>query len=287
MPTPRILIMGNLQREGVRQQIDQLHDWFSQRAEVAWVGSTHDQPPQVPGALLCVVFGGDGTLLAAARAMAGSNLPLLGVNMGKLGFLAEFSVEHLRKHFDDILAGKITPTRHMLLEMRVNSCQSGPFTSAVANDVAISAGPPFRMIQLMLSQQGRPIVQYNGDGLIVSTPTGSTAYNMSAGGPIMEPTLEAVAVTPIAPHSLTVRPIVVRSDRELIVTALKVNAGTMAIVDGQIRTPLCEGDQVFIRRLGQDLLILPHPGRTFFQTLTSKLQWGRSPQDQPPPGPAE
>jgi NAD+ kinase len=287
MPTPRILIMGNLQREGVRQQIDRLHDWFSQRAQVAWVGSTRDKPPQVPGALLCVVFGGDGTLLAAARAMAGSNLPLLGVNMGKLGFLAEFSVEHLRRHFDDILAGKVAPTRRMLLQMRVSSCQGGPFTSAVANDVAISAGPPFRMIQLMLSQQGRPIVQYNGDGLIVSTPTGSTAYNMSAGGPIMEPTLEAVAVTPIAPHSLTVRPIVVRSDRELIVTALKVNAGTMAIVDGQISTPLCEGDQVLIRRLGQDLLILPHPGRTFFQTLTSKLQWGRSPQDQPPPGPAE
>jgi NAD+ kinase len=286
MPSPRIIIMGHLSREGVPQQIEQLRDWFSRRVEVAWIGSTHDQPPPLEGAVLCVVFGGDGTILAAARALVGRNLPLLGVNMGKLGFLAEFNVEHLQKHFDDILAGKVQPTRHMLLQMCVRSSQGKPFSSPVANDVAISAGPPFRMIHLMLSQGGRPIVQYHGDGLIVSTPTGSTAYNMSAGGPIMEPTLEAIALTPIAPHSLTIRPIVVRSDRLLNIAAVKVNPGTMAIVDGQLSAPLCEGDQVTISRLEQDLLIVPHPGRTFFQTLTGKLQWGRSPHESPDARPA-
>ena len=286
MAGPRVIIMGHLSRDGVGAQIDQLRDWFAQRCQVVWVGSTHDRLPELSDVSLCVVFGGDGTLLAAARMVAPMGIPLLGVNMGKLGFLAEFNVEHLQKHFDDILAGRLPPAKRMLLQMQVRSCsrKGKPFVSPVANDVAISAGPPFRMIHLMLCQAGQEIVHYYGDGLIVSTPTGSTAYNLSMGGPIIEPTLDAVALTPIAPHSLTVRPIVVRSDLELTVRAMKVNHGTCAIVDGQINTPLCEGDQVSIARLDQPLLIIPHPGRSFFQTLTRKLQWGLSPHA--PPGSA-
>jgi len=277
MSNRRIIIMGNMGRPDVKEQIAALDTWFAGRAEVAWVGSTKDRPPDLTDVHLCVVFGGDGTLLAAARALAGSSVPLLGVNMGKLGFLAEFNVEHFQRHFEDILAGRVEPTERMMLQVQVESRRGKGFTSPAANDVAICAGQPFRMIQLNLIEADRAIVHYHGDGLIVSTPTGSTAYNMSAGGPIMEPTLQAIVITPIAPHSLTLRSIAIRPDRQIKILAERVNTGSAVIIDGQINTGLYEGDAVCIRRAERDVKIIPHPGRTFFGTLTSKLHWGTSP----------
>jgi NAD+ kinase len=149
--------------------------------------------------------------------------------------------------------------------------------SPAANDVAISAGPPFRMIDLEVVRQGEHVADYLGDGLVVSTPTGSTGYNMSAGGPILEPTLEAVTITPIAPHTLSVRPLVVRSEGAIAVRARQVNTGSAVIIDGQIGCPISRGDLVEIRRAGCNAKIIPHPGRPFFKTLADKLHWGQGP----------
>jgi NAD+ kinase len=278
MARKRIVILGNMDKSGVSDQIEALRPWFERRAEVlAVVESRGELPQQVHLADLCVVFGGDGTLLTAARMLSGTKVPLLGVNMGKLGFLADFNVEHMKKHFDDILGGAIEPTERMMLDVCVENCEVHRFCSPAANDVAISAGPPFRMIDLNVSRDEEQIAQYLGDGLVVSTPTGSTGYNMSAGGPIIEPTLDAVTITPIAPHSLSLRPIVVGSDQTIRITATVVNAGTAVIVDGQVSSGLCDGDVVEVRRAEKPARIIPHPGRPFFQTLSSKLQWGRSP----------
>lgn len=281
MALTKVFILGNMAKQGIAEQIEHLRPWFEQRAEIVAVSPANQPPPEeARSAELAVVFGGDGTLLSAARMLAGLSMPMLGVNMGKLGFLADFSVDDLKKHFDVILAGDVPPTERMMCDVTVygGAADGLPkFVSPVANDVAISAGEPFRMIDLRVDQAGNEIAQYRGDGLIVSTPSGSTGYNMSAGGPIVEPTLEAITITPIAPHTLALRPIVVRSDQVIRVTAVKVNHGTTLIIDGQVSCLLAEGDVVQIRRAPRGLLIVPHPGRSFFKTLSTKLHWGRSP----------
>lgn len=298
MPSKRIIIVGNMEKRGVAEQVAELLPWFKDRAGVLAVlptaafaaqASSTDPPTgdapvtaDVAHADLCVVFGGDGTLLAAARFLAPAGVPLLGVNMGKLGFLAEYNVEHMKKHLAEVLTGQIVPTERMMFEVCLAGCGAARFCSPAANDVAICAGAPFRMIEVTVHQGSSQLARYLGDGLVVSTPTGSTGYNMSLGGPIMEPTLDAVAITPIAPHSLTLRPIVVRSDQTIRIEAHRVNSGTAVIVDGQVSSGLCSGDAVEVRRAGYRLKIVPHPGHTFHRTLSEKLKWGLSPHHGKP-----
>ncbi|MGA2265969.1 MAG: NAD(+)/NADH kinase [Phycisphaerae bacterium] len=275
----KVLVITNTARPAVTKQVRSLGPWLQERVEILATLPVHQAvPPRLSKqADLCIVFGGDGTLLAAARMLAGTNVPLVGVNMGKLGFLAEFDVEHMQKHLAEVLAGEITPTDRMMLEVKIGNCRKHAFRSPVVNDVVFAAGTPFRVIELLVTRGREEIAHYPGDGLIVSTPTGSTAYNMSAGGPIMEPTLDAIAIAPLAPHSLSMRPLVVGSGQVIRVKALRVNAGSAVIVDGQISTGLCEGDVTEIRKAAVGVRIVPHPGRPFFDTLTRKLQWGQGP----------
>jgi NAD+ kinase len=275
----KVLILGNMTKAGVCEQIAELMDWFKQQVDVLAVAPCADSlPAGADSADLCVVFGGDGTLLSAARMLAPLGVPLIGVNMGKLGFLAEFTVEHMKKHLAEILAGQVQPTRRIMLDVCVSSGDGKKgFCSLAANDVVISAGAPFRMIDLNVEQGGSLIARYLGDGLVISTPTGSTGYNMSVGGPIMDPTMDAFTIAPIAPHSLTVRPIVVRADASVRATSVKVNAGSAVIIDGQVSTSLCQGDVVEVSKAVCCLKIVPHPGRCFYQILSDKLQWGQSP----------
>ena len=275
----KVLILGNMDKPGVADEINLLLPWLEQLVSVSAVLPARGTlPADAAKADLCVVFGGDGTLLSAARMLANTGVPLLGVNMGKLGFLAEFNVEHFRKHLPDILAGPPAVTERMMLRVRIHrGGNTDRFTSPAANDVAVAAGEPFRMIDLRVCRGGEQIARYSGDGLIVATPTGSTGYNMSAGGTIMEPTLRAVAITPVAPHSLSLRPIAVGVDEPITVHAERVNPGSAVIVDGQVRGSLCAGDIIDIRPGAKPLRIITHPGRTFFGTLSAKLQWGLNP----------
>ncbi|MHC4294372.1 MAG: NAD(+)/NADH kinase [Planctomycetota bacterium] len=274
----KLLILGNMSKPGVAEEIERLRGWFEQRAEIAAVLPANQPiPPGNESVDLAVVFGGDGTLLSAARLLCETDIPLMGVNMGKLGFLAEFNVEHMKRHLDEILSGQVAPTERMMLQMSVEGERADGFSSPAANDLAISAGAPFRMIDLLVAQGECEIARYLGDGLVISTPNGSTGYNMSCGGPILEPTLDAVAITPVAPHTLSLRPIVVRSDSPIRITAVKVNPGTTVTIDGQISRALCDGDVVTARRAEHGMKIIPHPGRGFFATLADKLHWGRSP----------
>jgi NAD+ kinase len=279
-----------MEKSGVRQKIAALRPWFARRAEVvAVLPARAPLPAKALDADLCIVMGGDGTLLSAARAVAarppGRSLPLVGVNLGKLGFLAEYTVADLKARLEDILAGRIAPRRRIMLDvcLRPGDSRAGrsrPFRSVAANDVAIAAGPPFRMIDLLVAQSRRPLWRYRGDGIVVASPTGSTGYNLSLGGPILEPELEAIVVAPIAPHSLSLRPIVLRGEALIEVTASRVNRGSAVILDGQILRRLRDGDVVEVRRAEAMMELVPHPGRTFFQTLSDKLQWGKSPHHQ-------
>jgi len=277
MPTKRILIVANMAKPGVGEQIESLRPWLARRAELADVIDVQSgKSAQAVKADLCVVFGGDGTLLAAARAVAPAGIPLMGVNMGKLGFLADFTVEHMQKHLDDILAGSVRPLERLMLQVRANA-GSEASSSLAANDLAVAAGDPFRMIDLRVVQDEEEIGSYLGDGVVVATPTGSTGYNLSAGGPILAPTLEAMVITPVAAHTLSMRPIVVRSDVTIRITTRQINPGTKMVIDGQVSSPLSEGQTIEIRRADCNAKVIPHPGRTFFGRMVEKLRWGQSP----------
>ena len=276
----KVLILANMAKPGLTEEVSRLRPWLEERVRVIAVCPANELPPsEACKADIAIVFGGDGTLLSAARVLSGMPIPLIGVNMGKLGFLAEFSVEHMKKHFDEIISGNVPATERMMCEVTVRQGNHSDeeYSSPAANDVTIVAGRPFRMIDLRVTQSGDEIAQYLGDGLVVSTPNGSTGHNMSASGPILEPTLEAMTITPIAPHMLSLRPLVVRSDRPLVVTATRVNEGTSVVIDGVSCASLSEGGTVRIRRADRGILIVPHPGRSFFKTLSNKLHWGRSP----------
>lgn len=273
-----VLILGNMDKPGVAEQIDSLLPWFREHAEVrAVLPACGPGEPAAATADLCVVFGGDGTLLSAARMLVDTGVPIIGVNMGKLGFLADFNLDHLQRHLPELLAGKATIAERMMLRVSILTGGVERFSSPAANDVAVSAGEPFRMIDLSVRRGGERIARYSGDGLVVATPTGSTGYNMSAGGPIMVPTLRALAITPIAPHTLALRPIAVDADEAITVCAEAVNPGSAVIVDGQIPSELREGDVIAIRPAERPLRIISHPGRSFFKTLSTKLQWGLNP----------
>ena len=285
MNVRRILILVNADKRGAKQAVTELSAWLRPRVERVNVQAVHPKGPGIADlpadAELCLVLGGDGTLLWAARTLAGRDVPLLGVNIGKLGFLAEFSLDDIRQHLPAILAGAVPPARRLMLCVRL----SGPdgatrFDSVAANDIVIAAGAPFRMIDLHVQQDDRDVAHYRGDGLILATPTGSTGYNMSAGGPILHPTMTAVAITPIAPHSLSVRPIITGPDHRITVRARRVNQGSAVMVDGQETATLHTGDVIDVTRAPHNALIIPHPDRSFFQTLSEKLQWAQGPRYQ-------
>jgi len=225
-----------------------------------------------------IVFGGDGSIISAARLLSSAQIPVVGVNLGKLGFLAEFSIEQLEDCFDTIVAGRTPIERRMMLDCRVYCQARQQFCSAAINDVYITAGPPFRMIELQVSVDGQPLASCVSDGLVVSTPTGSTAYNLSAGGPIVSPEVEAMVITPICPHSLSFRPIVVGSGSVVEITGVRVNEGTTISIDGQLWHKLSADNLVRIRSSELRFLTVSNPAQSRWDTLASKLHLAGKPK---------
>lgn len=230
-----------------------------------------------------IVLGGDGTLIGVARSLATDQIPLIGVNVGKLGFLAEFSVDELKKCFDQALADDTLISRRMVLSVEVKNGEKSRAVAAsgdkslAINDCVIRAGDPFRVIRLGILINGQHLTDVAGDGLIVCTPSGSTAHNLSAGGPIVQSGIPAMVLTPLCPHSLTHRPLVIESDSVIEVIARSVNPGTTAIIDGQTSCPLSPGDRVIIRRFDTDFLLVHNPLYPKWHNLTTKLHWGQGP----------
>lgn len=228
-----------------------------------------------------VVLGGDGTIISAARSLSEAEVPVIGVNLGKLGFLAEFSVAEFKERFADIVAGKAPVETRMMLGCRVcESSQAGceKFHSKAVNDVFITAGPPFRVIELKIAVDGQHVASCVSDGLIVSTPTGSTAYNLSAGGPILDDSMQAMVITPICPHSLSFRPIVIDAASMVQISCTRINEGTTVSIDGQVSSGLTLDDVVQIARERSGFKVVNNPQRTRWETLATKLGWGRNPR---------
>jgi NAD+ kinase len=237
--------------------------------------------PCAPGAQiaakadLLVVLGGDGTLIHAAGLCAGHEVPILGVNMGTLGFLTEFSREKVWEALDAALAGKLKPTRRLMLAVEVRRGSETLISGSVLNDVVVSRDALSRLAQLEVCVDSSEAATYEADGLIVSTPTGSTAYSLSAGGPIVYPTLEAILLTPICPHALTQRPVVVPADLPITVRLKSPSSAEMFVtLDGSRGRKLEAGDEVHVRTAPHRALLLKNPDLDPFAILRQKLRWG-------------
>jgi NAD+ kinase len=225
---------------------------------------------------LLLVLGGDGTLLAAARVAAPRGIPILPINMGSLGFLTSFMLEELYPALEDILAGRLTISERVMLHAELQRGDKILDKQTVLNEVVINKGALARMIELELSIDKDFVCRYRADGLIVASPTGSTAYSLSAGGPIVHPSVESFIITPICPHTLSDRPVVV-GDTSII--EVKLSAGTESVfltLDGQKGIPLQATDRVRISRAQQLLKLIQTPNKSYFEILRNKLKWGEA-----------
>jgi len=223
---------------------------------------------------LAVVIGGDGTMLNIARTLAPHDVALVGVNQGRLGFLTDISVENMIATIGAILDGKFVAEERMLLEGQVYSGTRKTFESLAFNDVVVSKGGKGNMLELEVRIDGQFIYNQRADGLIVATPTGSTAYALSSGGPIVHPSLSVIALVPVSPHTLSNRPIVVSSSCtvEIIV---RDNPEPRAHFDSHSRCDLREGDRIVVRRYASTISLLHPEGHSYYGMLREKLNWNR------------
>jgi NAD+ kinase len=237
------------------------------------------------GADLLVAVGGDGTMLHAARMAAAVGVPVLGVNRGRLGFLADVGPERMLECVDDALEGRCLPESRMLLEAHVQ--YDGRHLTALAlNDIVVSKRETGRMLDLRTWVDGAYVNTHGGDGFIVSTSTGSTAYALSCGGPIVHPSLSVIVLVPICPHTLSDRPIVVSADSIVeIELADRFEARAQIVCDGMVLSELAPGERLRICRASISATLLHPPGHDYYRILRSKLHWGRGARaGQPPAG---
>ena len=226
------------------------------------------------GVGLCVVVGGDGTLLAAARGLAGRSIPILGVNLGGLGFMAETGPRHALARLRQVLGGRVDVGRRMTLEATLLRGRRPSLKQSALNDVVIAKSAIARMIDLKVTIDGNVVTVYRADGLIVSTPTGSTAYSLSAGGPIIHPEMDALVISPICPHTLSMRPLVVPGGSRVEVTLASDGSKVYLTLDGQVGQMLEAGDRVRVRRGPADVLMVRSRRLNYFDVLRRKLRWG-------------
>lgn len=224
---------------------------------------------------LMLVLGGDGTMIATARMIGDQEVPVLGVNYGGLGYLAEFRIQELYSALESILAGNYRLDKRAMLEVELRREESSLTRNRVLNDVVINKSALARIIEIEAYLDHQFVNSFRADGLIVSTPTGSTAYNLSAGGPVIFPSMNAVVITPICPFTLSNRPIVVPNDAE-IELRLKTDHEDVALtLDGQVGFPLKVEDRVLIRKSRTTFNLIQPSNRNYFDVLRDKLRWGR------------
>lgn len=224
------------------------------------------------GTALVISIGGDGTFLRAARWVGEREIPILGVNTGHLGFLSGCGVREVNEMIDAICAGEISVERRMLLSVDVTGV-SGRFWNHALNEVAVLKDETASMISVKAYIDGHYLADYRADGLIIATPTGSTAYNMSAGGPLLEPTINCMVLSPIAPHTLTIRPLVVGGDAELTLTVEGRTSGfRLSVDDRSLHVPM--GERVTVRRAHFSTLLIRKKEANFATILRDKLLWG-------------
>jgi NAD+ kinase len=264
--------------------LQQLVPWLKSREKVVLldplsaelVGEVTSHPKREMAALadLLVVLGGDGTMLAAARLLEGRATPILGVNTGGLGFLTEVTPDEIYKAMESIFENAYTVEERLMLRSRITRHGQQVGGASVLNDVVLSKGTLTRMVQMEIRINRQFVTGLRGDGLIISTPTGSTAYSLSSGGPILNPAVHAVILTPICPHTLTNRPIVIPQDARIEIFISSREEGAMATFDGQVGIALRHEDMIEVGASDHYAKLIRFPERTFYEVLRKKLKWG-------------
>lgn len=238
---------------------------------------------------LVVVLGGDGSILHIASAMEGLDAPVLGINFGKLGYLAAYALEEFLVHLDVILTGRAPVTTRLMLEGMIFDdggdvvvedllARAPRFRYVALNDIVVNAGPPFKMIEMHVRVDQEETTTFRGDGVIVATSSGSTGYNLSAGGPLLTPDVHAMVLTPICPHSLSFRPVVLSDASVVLLRPARLNAGTGVSFDGQVTMPLTERQCVLVRKAARPLTLVENPSMSHWRMLAQKLHWAHNPR---------
>lgn len=225
---------------------------------------------------LVVVLGGDGTLISVARLMVDREVPIVGVNLGSLGFLTEITLSEMYQVLEDCLDGNFNLSERMMLQAEIVRNERLIASYRVLNDVVINKGALARIIELEAHLDAAFLSRFRADGLIVSSPTGSTGYSLAAQGPVVHPLLDCLLVTPICPHTLTNRPIVVGGDSSLAIVLKSTNEDVFLTLDGQIKLELQSGDTVFIRKAHCKTRLVLSCNKDYFEVLRTKLKWGEA-----------
>lgn len=294
----RVVILANQSKPLVTEALREFRPWLADRVEIVTEADTAafdaEAARELPEADVALVLGGDGTVLSQARALVDRGIPLLGINFGKLGFLAEFSIESVLRHWSLIAAGECRLSRRIMIDVWVyppgapewggngHPMPEPTFHSLAMNDAVVTAGPPYRVIELELaiepSLSGTSATKFSGDGVIISTPSGSTAYNMAAGGPIVSPGIDGLSMTAICPHSLAFRPIVFNANCETWLAVNRANPGTTLVIDGQISRNVEAGQQILIKKHPKPLHLVHNPDLNYWKMLAHKMHWAARPR---------
>jgi len=282
---PRVVILASVNRPRVRSELRRLEQILQESAEIVQVDE--DETFNFADAEIdfTVVLGGDGSILSAARRMGLKQVPVIGVNLGRLGFLAALDENQLERIWPEVCAGAFPVDEHIMLQcsvIRQNEHPDDVLTTPqlALNEAAILGGPPFSMLQIDLYVDGSLASTYNCDGLIISTPVGSTAHNLSAGGPILQRRLHAVVISPISPHTLTMRPVVDQADRIFEMVLRQGHGAVSAVFDGRVLATLQEGDCYRISKAPVSFKMVRIPDRDEYRTLREKLGWGGNPREK-------
>jgi NAD+ kinase len=286
-PFRRVGILGRTGHPGAPATVHRLQGVFSRFGVTVvfqeWVLPGDPVGEQAEGRLddgldLLITLGGDGTLLWGARTVTEREIPVLGINLGRMGFLTSVTMDRIEETLDRILRGEyVLDSRSTLEALVVGDSGSARERYVALNDFVIHKGGRARVVRLDVrvgkGEAQEEIGRYSGDGVVLSTPTGSTAYSLSAGGPIVEPGMACIMVTPICPHTLAVRPLVISADETVTVLPVAGDASLVLTVDGQAGTDLSEGESVVVRKGESKVDLVRLPGQTFFSTLRTKLNW--------------
>jgi len=295
IPFRRLALIGRHGSPGIAEPLSELAAFLTARghevvldAETARFMPMNGYPTVARAALgtqvdAAIVVGGDGTMLSVARELARFEVPLIGINQGRLGFLTDIPLAHTEAALAAIFAGRNVEERRTMLSVQVNRVEGAPDSAFALNDAVVSRGTLGGMVDIAVEIDGCFVYAMRADGLIVATPTGSTAYALSAQGPIVHPQVPAVLLVPVAPHALSNRPIVVSDSVAITVTVLK-GKGAVVHCDGQAHFPLSEGDRIAIRRAPYAVRLLHPADHDHFAMLRQKLHWGETPEQLGPPG---
>ncbi|MFZ1979836.1 MAG: NAD(+)/NADH kinase [Smithella sp.] len=287
MKIKRIGIVANIEKEKIADHVKSLKKWLEEKGVEVFLGMEISQKIALGGGLkwndlarksqLIVVLGGDGTMLRTARYVAGHKVPILGINMGSLGYLTEVNLNEMHSTLELVISGKFVAEKRMMLDASIKHGKTVTNVGTVLNDVVINRGSLSRMNELEMEVNGTYLTTYKGDGLIISTPTGSTAYSLSAGGPIVFPGNDLIIINPICPHTLTNRPIIFSHDSNLEITLWSKDNGAMLTLDGQEAYRITSGDVVTLKKSKHATMLILSPYRSHGEILRSKLGWGDLP----------